>query len=232
MNFSLAISSTTMIKLRTLVNEALHNQRPDKSFDELLLKTRLHTWSGTVYHGSPPDGVENMLTQGIYGTQHGEIADYDTFSTSINESVLRLFSDGHGITGVEFDVKNINLLVVDDFTHKLLVELPGSGMDVDWIDEDQFMLFCKKFNIPFDGREFYLPYNYLSDLGIDAFVFDYTWKRMDRGHGYLHNDESEICFVKNGINKLEGFLTHIFVDSDVFEANQKKEAILHIRAND
>jgi hypothetical protein len=163
-----------------------------------------------------------MLTQGISGTEHGEVAEYETISTSINSEVLRLFSEGDGETGLQFKVENIKLIIVDKIIHKLITVLPGSGMDVE-VDDDELTEFCEKYKIPFTRGEYYLPYDYLSSLGVDAFVFDYTWQRFKRGYGAYggDNDESEICFIGKGIKKLDHSIEIIYVDGESYDLKDK-----------
>lgn len=214
-----------MIKLKQLLREWDHNKRPSKDLDLFILKNHVHVFNGTLYHGSPMDGLKEMIIQGIHGSEHGEIAEYDAFSTSINFQVLRLFSEGHGNTGLEFDAKGINVVVLDDFLHKLMVELPGSGMEVD-VDEEEFKAFCQKYGVPrgaWNKDEYYLPHDYLSSLGVDAFTFEYVWKRVDMPS--THNDESEIAILSKGIQKINGMVDFIWVDGHSFEIKEKEEAL-------
>lgn len=213
-----------MIKLTKLINEGSRDIRPSPELDKMLIRTKVHPFSGYVFHGSPLDGLKSILTSRIIGVEHGEIAEYDTFSTSVNDEVLRLFSDGNGYTGLSFDVKNARLLIVDDILHKLLIVLPGSGMDVD-VDPTELEKFAIQYKLPMDRGEFYLPYDYISSLGVDGFVFDYTWKRIEAGHSMRLRDEHEICFVGRGIDKLNNEISEIYVNDESFDANQKAEAI-------
>lgn len=221
-----------MIKLRQLVYESTHTQRPSKELDLYLLKNKVHTFSGTLYHGSPPEGLKGMIQEGIYGTEHGEISENDVFSTSVNSEVLHLFSEVHGSTGLEFEAKNINLLVLDDIMTKLMTELRGSGYDPDVDDEEEFKAFCEKYHVPFGkgwGRqEYYLPYDYISSLGVDGFVYDYVWSRVDRGMPPSPRDESEIALVTKGIKKLNNMVSAIWVDGQTFEIDEKAEALAAI----
>lgn len=207
-----------MIKLKSLLKESL--QGPDKSLGEFLLDHKTTSFSNWVYHGTPLVGLKEMLTNGISGVEHGEIAESISFSTSVNSEIIHYFSEGDGETGLQFQVKNVKLLIVEDILHKLLITLPGSGMDVD-VDEVLFEEFCRQYNIPIDRHgEPYLPYGYLSSLGIDAFVFDYTWKRMKRGN-IPHNDESEVCFIGKGIDLLNKSIETIYVKGQEFDIKDK-----------
>lgn len=222
-----------MIKLRQLVYESTHTQRPSKELDLFLLKNKVHKFSGTLYHGSPASGLKGMILEGIYGTEHGEISENNTFSTSINSEVLHMFSEANHDMGLEFEVKDVTLLVLDDILTKLMAELRGSGMDPEVDDEEEFKAFCEKYQIPKGkgwGRddEYYLPYDYISSLGVDGFVYDYVWRRIDHGMPPSLRDESEIAFVTKGIKKLNHMVSQIWVDGQTFEISEKKEALAAI----
>lgn len=217
-----------MIKLKSLLKESL--QGPDKSLGEFLLAHKTVSFSDWVYHGTPLAGLRDMLVNGINGTEHGEMAEHDTLSTSVNSEIIHYFSEGDGETGLQFQVKNIKLLIVEDIIHKLMIELPGSGMEVE-VDEQLFEQFCRQYNVPVGRRnEPYLPYGYLSSLGIDAFVFDYTWQRIKKGNNIPYNDESEICFVGRGLNLLNKSIETIYVKGTEYDIKDKALAIQAIEA--
>ena len=100
----------------------------------------------------------------------------------------------------------------------LVTQYPGSGFDAEIKDEGKFEDFCTQFDIPIGTHRHvpYLPYGYLSSLGVDAFMFDYAWKRWQSGH-IQHNDESEICFIGKGIQMLEKSISSIYVDGEEFD---------------
>lgn len=216
-----------MIKLKHLLTEWEHDKRPSSLLDSFILKNHVQIFNGTVYHGSPPDGLKSIITEGIRGTEHGEIAEYETFSTSVNSGVLNLFSEGHGRTGIECEVQGIKVVVLDSFLHKLMCELPGSGMEVD-VDEEAFKEFCSKYAVPhgaWNRDEYFLPYNYLSSLGVDAFSFDYVWKQISHDITPPHNDESEIAFIGAGIRKLNSMAETIWVNGHTFSIKEKARAL-------
>lgn len=217
------------MKLKRLLIEINHKQLPDKSLGHFLLNHKVHPFSGTLYHGSPMEGLKEMLSAEIYGQEHNEIAEYESFSTSINPDVLRLFSEGHGNTGLEFNVKNVKLLVIDDMLHHLLIALPGSGMEIE-VGEEEMENFARQYNIPYsDHYGYYLPYNYVSSLGVDGFVFEYTWKKISSGHWGGDRDENEIGFVGNGISTLQKSIDAIHVEGESFSINEKSEALIAIQ---
>jgi len=219
-----------MIKLKTILNEIQNSDQPDKSLNLYILKNKVRIFNGTLYHGTPMEGLKSIITNGIWGTQHGEIAEYDTFSTSINSQVLTLFSEGDGKTGLEFDLRKISVVVLDDILHKLMIELPGSGMEIN-VNEPSFLEFCNEFSVPRQRRgryEYYLPYGYLSSLGVDAFTFDYVWKHIEQNNPPTHNDETEIAFLPNGMKKLNNMVNIIWVDGQNFDIEEKLNALAAI----
>lgn len=213
------------IKLRKLLFEAMDDERPDQSLDVLIRDTRIVDLSDYVYHGTPFDGLKSILLHGIQGTQHGEVAEYNTFSTSLNSGIIKYFSEGDGETGLSFKVKNIKVIVLDDILGHLITRLPGSGIDLKTEEDEDFLQFCEKYKIP-KGRydEHYLPYGYLSSIGADAFCYEYSWKRYQSGN-IPYNDESEICFIGKGINKLNHCIDTIFVQGNEYAADDKVAAL-------
>jgi hypothetical protein len=208
-----------MIKLKPLTEMNKYGDQPSPLLKKYLLENKVVSISEYLYHGSPFDGLVQMLVRGISGQEHGEVAEYQSFSTSINSDILHYFSEGDGETGVQFKVENANVIVLDDIMTFLVTQLPGSGFSAEVDDEEKFEKFCQQFEIPIGTHrhEPCLPYGYLSSLGVDAFVFDYTWKRMQSGFGSSHNDESEICFIGKGISKLDKLITTIYVDGEEFD---------------
>jgi len=203
-----------MIKLKPLI-ENMEKQWPSKLLDKYLLENAVVAFSDTLYHGSPFEGMVGMLVHGIRGSEHGEVAEYDTFSTSLNSEVLTLFSEGTGMTGLEFEVKNARVLVLNDIMTFLVTQLPGSGISNEIDNEEEFKNFCIQYQIPLCYRENdpYLPYGYISSLGVDGFMYDYVWK----GDPQHYNDESEICFVGKGIEKLNKCITKYYVEGEEFD---------------
>jgi hypothetical protein len=99
-------------------------------------------------------------------------------------------------------------------------------MDVE-VDENELEIFCKKYQVPIDGRgRYYLPYGYLSSLGVDAFTYEYVWRRIRRGMESSVRDESEIGFIGQGIPKLNNFVDSIYIDETEYDT--KEEALASI----
>jgi hypothetical protein len=175
-------------------------------------------FSDWVYHGSPFEGLKEMLVMGISGQEHGEVAEQDSFSTSINSDIMHYFSEGDGETGLGFKINNANVVVLDDTLTRLMTRLPRSGFDADVDDEEAYESFCLKYEVPSMKYkdEFYLPWNYLSSIGADAFCYDYVWSRYQRNH-IEYKDESEVCFIGNAINKLNHQISSIWVNGEEFD---------------
>lgn len=220
-----------IINLKQLL-ESSEKQLPSPKLASFINKHYVIDFSDWVYHGTPLTGLKEMLTNGIYGTGHGEVAEYDAFSTSLNSEMLAMFSDGDGETGLQFKVKNAKIVVLDDILTYLVTQLPGSGMTVEIDDEERFNKFVRAFKIPTDNwkKTPYLPYNYLSSLGVDAFMYDYVYKRWSKGHSTPMRDESEICFIGKGFDLLNKSVTNIYVNGNEYEPSEKEEALRHIEA--
>jgi len=207
-----------MIKMKPLTEMNKYGDWPSPLLKDYLLENAVVSVSDYLYHGSPFDGLVSMLVRGIHGTEHGEVAEYDSFSTSLNSNILHFFSEGDGDTGLQFKADNIKVIVLDDMMSFLVTQLQGSGLSLEIDDEEKFEEFCEKFDIPIGTyrHEPYLPYGYLSSLGVDAFTFDYVWGRYNSGH-IPNNDESEICFLGKNISKLNKMIAGIYVDGEEFE---------------
>lgn len=208
-----------MIKLQPLIESGKYGDWPNPLLKKYLLENKVAEITEYLYHGSPFDGLVSMLVRGIGGQEHGEVAEYESLSTSLNSEILHYFSEGDGETGLQFHVKNAKVVILDDIMTYLVTQLPGSGMSAEVDDEQKFEEFCQQFDIPVGSYRHvpHLPYGYLSSLGVDAFVYDYTWRRMQSGFGSSHNDESEICFIGKGIQMLEKSITTIYVDGEEFD---------------
>lgn len=208
-----------MIKLKPLMES--QSERPDPSLDRYLLDNAVESVSEYLYHGTPFDGLVDMLVHGIHGVEHGEVAEYDAFSTSINSNILHFFSEGDGETGLQFKAENIKVIVLDNIMSKLVSELGGSGISHE-VDDAQFEEFCARFKVPVGSYKHapYLPYGYLTSLGVDAFMYDYVWKHLQRMGGVggsMMQDETEICFIGKGIPKLDSMISEIYVDGQDFQ---------------
>lgn len=201
--------------------EAMNRTWPDESLDKYLLENKVVTLgSERLYHGSPLDGIVSMLVRGIHGQEHNEVAESEAFSTSLNSEMLYVFSDsaGSGASGLEFETNGVNVVILDDIMTFLVTQLPGSGMGAE-ADEAELEKFCEKFKVPLGGRNrnYYLPYNYLSSLGVDAFMFEYVWRRHSSGQSPAYRDESEICFIGKSISKLNKMISTIYVEGKEFD---------------
>lgn len=212
-----------MIKLKPLMEMGPHGDWPSPLLKKYLLENKVSELTEYLYHGSPFEGLVDMLVRGISGTEHGEVAEYESLSTSLNPEILHHFSEGDGETGLQFQVKSAKVIVLDDIMTYLVTQLPGSGISAEVDDEQKFEEFCQQFDIPVGSyrQAPHLPYGYLSSLGVDAFVFDYTWKYWQNYSGYrgasVANEEHEICFVGKGIQMLQKSISLIYVDGEEFD---------------
>jgi hypothetical protein len=197
----------------------------------MIRSEKMVSFTGIAYHGTSLVGLDGMIRHGIYGQQHGEVAEYESFSTSLNSNIFSFFSEGDGETGLTFNIQQANIVVLDDILTYLLTALPGSGLDAD-VDEEKLQKFVEKYMVPsknWGSQNAYLPYNYLSSIGADGFVYDYTWKNYLRRHGNLGNDESEICFIGNYITRLNSMIEYITVKGNDYESGEKLVALEKIK---
>ena len=222
-----------MIKLMPLTEMNKYGDQPSPLLKKYLLENKVGELTEYVYHGSPFEGLIDMLVRGISGTEHGEVAEYESLSTSLNSEMLFHFSEGNGETGLQFKVKNAKVVILDEIMTYLVTQYPGSGMDAEITDEPKFEAFCQQFDIPIGTHRHVpcLPYGYLSSLGVDAFAFDYTWKYWSdfggsRGSSAAR-DEHEICFIGKGIQTLQNSISLIYVDGEEF--NKKLPALRAIK---
>lgn len=227
------------ISLKSLVPESAvwEGPQPSPLLGKYILRDKTGEFSGALYHGSPYQGLYQILTHKIYGQEHGEVSEHESFSTSVNPNILHYFSEGDGETGLEFEVKNIKVVVLDQYLTFLVTQLAGSGFDAEIDDEEKFEKFCNAFRIPsgtgtYARGNYYLPYNYLSSLGVDAFTFDYVWRRWQSGMNSEYNQESEVCFIGKGIDVLNKSITRIFVDGEEFEDRALAIQALKEKASD
>lgn len=219
-----------MIKLKTLVKEGYYADKFDSpELKQWILANRMVTINDFLYHGSPLEGLKGMIENGIYGTEHGEVAEYNSFSTSFNSNILHYFSEDGSDTGLSFKANNVKVVVLDNILHFLVTQAGGSGIDID-VNEEELAKFARTFKLPMDRGEPYLPYGYLSSLGVDAFTFDYVWQRYSKGHPMPHNDESEVCFIGDSIDKLNSMVDEIYVDGNSYSLNEQAAAIEDIES--
>jgi hypothetical protein len=224
-------TSRKTIKLKSLL-ESHGKSMPSPELGTWILENQTVTISDWLYHGTPMVGLRDMLVNGIYGTEHGEVAEHDTLSTSINSEMLSMFSERDGTTGLQFKVQNAKIVVLDDILTYLVTQLPGSGISAEIDDEENFEKFCEEFNIPADNwmRTPYLPYNYLSSLGVDGFMYDYVYNSLNRGTTMGHRDESEIAFAGNGLKKLNDSVDSIWIDGNEYDISDKAEALKELES--
>ena len=222
--FVFKASQVKILKNEKVLKESVVKERWDSSkLEQYIQDNCIEKYSGFLYHGTPPDGLVTMLEDGIMGTPHGELSEDNTFSTSSNPEVLKMFSDGNDYMGLTFKVQDIKVFIVDDILGHLLTRLQGSGISFDF-EEDEYEEFCKEHNIPRDKRDFYLPFNFVTNLkGVDAWCYEYAWDRINHPRD---RDESEICFIGNDALKyLNESIYDITIADDMFDISEKEKAI-------
>src|SRR5271169_4386266 len=124
-----------MIKLKPLMEMNKYGDQPSPLLKKYLLENKVEELTEYLYHGSPFDGLVDMLVHGFHGTEHGEVAEYESISTSLNSEMLHHFSEGNGMTGLQFHVKNAKIIILDDIMTYLVTQEAGSGFDAEIEDE-------------------------------------------------------------------------------------------------
>ena len=94
-----------MIKLRPLTEWNKYGDQPSPLLKKYLLENKVGELTEYVYHGSPFEGLVDMLVHGFNGQEHGEVAEYETITTSLNSEVLHFFSEGNERLGCSSTLK-------------------------------------------------------------------------------------------------------------------------------
>jgi hypothetical protein len=184
------------------------------------LKQDIVPWSESyLYHGTPPPGLACMLAQGLSCAAGTHDWDYCLFSTSANDNVLTLFSDGHGMTGFVFNPSFKKVLVMSDFWYSALYGMSDGGATDMWDDyadehpeEKALALKLGLFALDvstFNARQFleqFLPKN------VEAIMFP-GFSECSGG-----NDECEMAVTEAGIKVLERSVEYIYIRGKEFDS--------------
>jgi len=74
------------------------------------------SYTGTLYHGSPPEGLHEIFAAGaIHPPGHDELG-IRLFSTSLNHHMIRFAGEG---SGLEFEVENLPCIQLSEFYRSL-----------------------------------------------------------------------------------------------------------------
>ena len=194
----------------------------------------------SLYHGTPPAGLKEILRTNINGQMHGEFNEDFSFSTSINRNMLQIFSESRFPIGFKFILKHdVKCLSINRWLGYLIC---GYRHEVELTDEDKVIIdkIIKKYDLTEDKvGDTYLPANFLSDRitdHVDCVCYDYVRKHIQQNKlGGLGNDETEICFVGQGIDRIlnNPNACEIWVDIDYNEYNisdpiERQDAIIHL----
>ena len=180
------------------------------TFDQFVLD-HIVTYSGTLYHATYMKNLYDILNDGLHGNSHGELREYETVSTSLNDGVFRLFSDTH--SGLDFEVSDLKIFVIPDWFMKLYTD---SGLEFDTTEEES-MEMVNTYQIPLDSWST-IKHNYLSSVlkrnGIYAACYQYVADGLE--HKRFHaNDECEIIIFDP--DKLMKDLAYIYIEHEEFD---------------
>ena len=163
-----------------------------------------------VYHGSPLSGmVEIMRAERLYPMGHAELPDDKFLSVSINDNVLRLFSDGDGLTGF-CSTPKLRVAHLDPFHN---VAATGRSGAVNPGDAPQSWLARLKYSDRFDDA--FMDGTTLRSLlhsrNCHGLAFNYLkWCQFMQFHTGQWNDEAEIALTEHGCDRVWQKRVHPF----------------------
>lgn len=198
----------------------------NKAFLDLVVQNT-HILTNCVYHGTPRQNLYSILQGGIYGNKHGELNETKTFSTSLNERMLTMFSQGHEC-GLEFELAQAKVFILPNWLQAIL-DTESGGSDYHEYEEEELMQHCKQWNLPYTqsyDRAVSLEDNFLGkNLPKDYIgaVYEYVLNKP-----MSNNDEAEIVIIGHGIEMLERCLTGIYIDDRYFST--RAEAIAYMES--
>jgi hypothetical protein len=217
---------------------AIGRRRTDRRLLRLrrahLLRTcKRLTFTGTLYHGSPLYGMEEIFNDGHFcAPEHGELS-MPLFSTSLNSEMLRYFGE-EGVHGFQFAVDGMEVLELSAFYQSLLcahesntemwhelVELhPQAEAEARFLGyeeaERQRWGTCGAESVfsmsPHDMDE-------LLPVGVEGFAL-LGWNNVTQ-----HNHEAEIAVNENGCARLWRSVERVWVDGDEYEREEGEQVL-------
>ncbi len=192
------------------------------------LKQKIEPWSECyLYHGTPVYGLISILRNGFDCLEGSHDFDGCLFSTSSNDNVLDLFSEGDGQTGFVFSPRFKKVLVLDGFWYAALYGMSGSGaadMWNEWIKEyPEDSEWAMTIGL-WDGDE--LAYN--SEEFLEKFIPKDVEAIMFPGfHPDNFTSESEMAVTWAGLKVLDRCIERIYIRGEEFES--VKDAIARLK---
>lgn len=169
-------------------------------------------WNGYLYHGSPLDGMIDIVRYGLHPVPHNELGS-ELLSVSINDNVLHLFSDGEGNCGFAFDAKFDKVLVIDDFHYALAAWQSGGDFWADVLAQNpEAEQMAEALGYKVHGGDYGMWEGELTDNlppGTDAIILP----GFDSRH---HNAEAEMGVTELGCSKLMNFIDYVYVRGEEY----------------
>lgn len=200
---------------------------PDqKSKTKKLISDEIGGWAGTLYHGSPTNGMLCILNHGFEAACSHDI-DVCLLSLSNNENVLHMFGkDKHGYAnGFRFKFTSpLKIWDVSEFFYTFLYTDATGDMWLDFLDENPNskeiairLGLCDEDGDPSisaaDLVGWFVPKT------IDAFIFPHF-----HSHGG-ERSEAEIAFTDRGVKNLKKNTDAVIIDYVEYDWNSAREIL-------
>lgn len=193
----------------------------------------------SVYHGSPLEGMVSMMRAGKLIPQgQAELPDSDWLSVSVNDNVLKMFSEEDSLTGFSAMPK-LRVAHLDSFHFDVAV---ADNCPSDWIsnfeENETFHKWAFRLNYYNERRGVEMHAADLRRLLRDNECHGLSFPNLnwDTWHGFhCHNwnDEAEIALNDEGCDETWRRLDMIFVRGEEYtDLNEGWRAIAHAAVKD
>lgn len=170
-----------------------------------------------VYHGSPLDGmVSIMRAERLYPQGHAELPDEEFLSVSINDNVLRLFSDGDDLTGF-CSTPKLRVAHLDPFHNSVATSRGGcvtvEDVEIKWASRLGYI--DKRYEPDMEGADLR---RLLRNRECHGLAFHHLkWCNFMQFHHGQWNEEAEIALTEHGCDEVWRSLSILYVNGQEYE---------------
>lgn len=197
------------------------------------LKQKIVPWNESyLYHGTPMQGLACILEEGLACVGSHDL-DYCLLSTSANERVLSLFSDGQRATGIVFNPELKRVLILEDFWYYALYGMSQSGASDMWNDyiaeHPEAEKRARKMGLIDDSggwtEDDYAELPWSASRFLDQFLPRDVEAIMFPGFRDAgDNTEAEMAITERGMKVLEKAIEYIYVEGrEFYDADAAKK---------